>query len=230
MFKRTRKGVGARAVQRQVIPGWKLSWLLAPQSWVDNSFYLFPHLGKKAPGHLLQAGRSKHCWKTQSWGFLKLYHGDLMRQSKRKPPVPAHRAVWPADYRSSEWPLCKDRPLKSPDDKWPRTRSSVLQNQPEIACSVRWDLFYDTLHMGQGKFVSLSKGGRGREVGVGNTPAAPLGFFLQEQCLCSWVGQMTKSQKPRMILIALQTGSHSYRPNCTSYTWKFLWYKCYSSS
>lgn len=67
------RGPGARAVQRQVIPVWKPSWLSAPQSRLDNSFYLFPHLGKKAPGHL---PLNRNNWKTQHWGFLKLYHQE----------------------------------------------------------------------------------------------------------------------------------------------------------
>lgn len=94
----------------------------------------------------------------------------------------------------------------------------MLQNQPEIAWwSVWWDLFMMHYSCEKGSLFLFPK-----VAGVGNTPAAPLrlSLFAGAVCLCSWVGQMTKSRKPRMILIAFQTGSHSCR-SCTSYTWKF---------
>lgn len=53
MFKRTRSGHRARAVQGQVMPGWKPCWSPVPQSWSGQDFTRSPHLGKKPQGIFL---------------------------------------------------------------------------------------------------------------------------------------------------------------------------------
>lgn len=90
MFKRTRKGPWGEGSAKASDTRVETILVIAPQSRVDNSFCLFPHLGKKAPGPL-PLGRSN--WKTQHCGFLKLYPGVSGDLRHIMPPIPPHRAV-----------------------------------------------------------------------------------------------------------------------------------------